>query len=171
MVDQMIIFNKYYTDYMFNGSVGLKSVLPIICSREENPKDSKISLTSSEIKENNNIEIHKHLKSINSYDLLKFADVVIGKPSTILEEAMSAGKEVIIYDDDNYLSSINYIYGELGVIEKDYKGLEKRVKDIIEGKYDPSNKIKNFVKKYYCNNTNNNGFDLIKEQISSCLQG
>ena len=129
---------------------------------------NKISL---EIKENNNFEIHKDLKSINSYDLLKVADVVIGKPSTILEEAMAAGKEVIIYDDDNYLSSINYIYDELGVIEKDYKGLEKRVKDIIEGKYDPSKKIKNFVKKYYCSNTNNNGFDFIKKQISSCLQG
>ena len=122
-----------------------------------------------EIKETKNMEINIDLKAINSYDLLKVSDIVIGKPSTIMEEAMAAGKEVIIYDDDNYLRSINYVFGELEIIQKDYKSLEKRTKDIVEGKYDPSNKIKRLVNKYFCNSSGDNGFDLIKKTIKQSL--
>ena len=44
----------------------------------------------SEIKKKENIEINNNLKSFNSYELVSISDIVIGKRTSIMEEAMSA---------------------------------------------------------------------------------
>ena len=82
---------------------------------------------------------------------------------------MSAGNKIIFYDSENYLSSLDYPINKINVIEKNIKGLENRINDIINGNYDPSNQIKNFVNKYFFNHPNNSGFNLIKDTIKKTL--
>jgi hypothetical protein len=123
----------------------------------------------SEIKKKENIEINTNLKSFNSYELVSISDIVIGKRTTIMEEAMSAGKKIIFYDSENYLSSLDYPINKINVIEKNIKGLENRINDIINGNYDPSNQIKNCVNKYFFNHPNNSAFNLIKDTIKKTL--
>jgi len=123
----------------------------------------------SEIKKKENIEINTNFKSFNSYELVSISDIVIGKRTTIMEEAMSAGKKIIFYDSENYLSSLDYPINKINVIEKNIKGLENRINNIINGNYDPSNQIKNFVNKYFFNHPNNSGFNLIKDTIKKTL--
>jgi hypothetical protein len=101
--------------------------------------------------------------------LVSISDIVIGKYTTIVEESMSAGKKIIFYDNENYLSSLDFPLNKINVIERNIKGLENRINNIINGNYDPSNQIKNFVNKYFFNHPNNSGFNLIKETIKKTL--
>ena len=116
-----------------------------------------------------NIEINNNLKSLNSYELVSISDIVIGRHTTIVEETMSTGKKIIFYDSENHLSSLHSPINKINVIEKNIKGLENRINNIINGNYDPSNQIKNFVNKYFFNHPNNSGFNLIKETIKKTL--
>ena len=122
-----------------------------------------------EIKNKENIEINNNLRSLNSYELVSISDIVIGKYTSIVEETMSTGREIIIYDNENYISSFDYPLNKINVIERNIKGLENRINNIINGNYDPSNQIKNFVNKYFFNHPNNSGFNLIKDTIKKTL--
>ena len=122
-----------------------------------------------EIKNKENIEINNNLKSLNSYELVSISDIVIGKYTSIVEETMSTGKKIIFYDNENYLSSFDFPLNKINVIERNIKGLENRINNIINGNYDPSNQIKNFVNKYFFNHPNNSGFNLIKDTIKKTL--
>ena len=122
-----------------------------------------------EIKNKENIEINNNLKSDNSYELVSISDIVIGRHSSIVEETMSTGKKIIFYDNENYLSSFDFPLNKINVIERNIKGLENRINNIINGNYDPSNQIKNFVNKYFFNHPNNSGFNLIKDTIKKTL--
>ena len=82
---------------------------------------------------------------------------------------MSTGKKIIFYDSENHLSSLDYPINKINVIEKNIKGLENRINDIINSNYDPSNQIKNCVNKYFFNHPNNSGFNLIKDTIKKTL--
>ena len=123
----------------------------------------------SEIKKKENIEININFKSFNSYELVSISDIVIGKRTSIVAEAMSIGKKIIYYDSEYSISSMDLPLNKINVIEKNIKGLENRINDIINGNYDPSNQIKNFVNKYFFNHPNNSGFNLIKDTIKKTL--
>ena len=82
---------------------------------------------------------------------------------------MSTGKKIIFYDNENLLNSYYCPLTKINVIERNIKGLENRINNIINGNYDPSNQIKNFVNKYFFNHPNNSGFNLIKETIKKTL--
>ena len=88
---------------------------------------------------------------------------------------MKADKNNLRIKSSYNLSSFSFTPNEL------YLNLQKRFKNfkagfnmnfnysdynnIINGNYDPSNQIKNFVNKYFFNHPNNSGFNLIKETI------
>ena len=122
-----------------------------------------------EIKNKENIEINNNLRSLNSYELVSISDIVIGKYTSILEETMSTGKKIIFYDNENFLRSFDFPLNKINVIERNIKGLENRINNIINGNYDPSNQIKNFVNKYFFNHPDKSGFNLIKETIKKTL--
>ena len=92
-----------------------------------------------------NIEINNNFKSFNSYELVSISDILIGEQTSIMEETMSTGKKIIFYDSENHLSSLDSPINKINVIEKNIKGLENRINDIINDNYDPSNQIKNSI--------------------------
>tara|TARA_Y100000590_G_scaffold18275_1_gene21771 strand:+ start:33972 stop:35852 length:1881 start_codon:yes stop_codon:yes gene_type:complete len=122
-----------------------------------------------EIENKDNIEIQKSLKKYNSYDLATISDLIIGKGTSILEESLSAGKKIILYDNEGYVTSKDYPLNETNLISTDLPSLKNRVKDIIDGKYDEPQKIEKFTNEYYRSKSDKNGFDLIKDAIIQSL--
>ena len=118
-----------------------------------NKKSSKVSTIFSE----------------NSYKLAAISDLIIGKQTSIMEEAMAADKKVIYYDNENFLSTLDYVLNKINVVEKDFEGLKRRIRYIFDNKYDEDNEIKNFVDQYLCTNPKNDGFNMIKQVVKHSL--
>ena len=92
-------FPKLYFIVRFKIMEGINQIIP---------KDLKIK-----IKQAQNFEITQNLKEQNSYTMAALADIIIGKQTSIMEEAMACGKKVIFYDSENYLTAFNYILGNI----------------------------------------------------------
>ena len=118
-----------------------------------NKKSSKVSTIFSE----------------NSYKLAAISDLIIGKQTSIMEEAMAADKKVIYYDNENFISTLDYVLNKINVVEKDFEGLKRRIRYIFDNKYDEDNEIKNFVDQYLCTNPKNDGFNMIKQVVKHSL--
>ena len=118
----------------------------------------------------NNFEVVKDLKKYNPYQMAYLADIIIGKHTSITEEAFSAGKRVIFYDSERFLKTLGHVLNEIDVIEHDYEGLRARIVDIIQNdRYIDDEKWEAFNKKYFTaqsNKSGNEGFALIKDCIS-----
>ena len=123
----------------------------------------------SKINQTQNMEIQNNFKKINSYELASTSDFIIGKRTTIIEEALSAGKKVILYDNENCVASTESPLDELNIVETDFNSLKNRIKDMVDEKYDASQEIENFANKYYRSQSGRNGFDLIKDIIAQSL--
>jgi hypothetical protein len=118
------------------------------------------------IEERENFEVIHNLKSINPYVMAYLADFIIGKHTSILEEAFSVGKPVIYYDSEKYLKSSGYILNEIDVIEESYIGLKKRIFDFVhDGRYLDSDSFESFNRKYFFNSEKEDGFVLIKKYL------
>jgi len=144
-------YNKLYFIIRFKRLSELFEVLPLSLQKE--------------VENTENIEIQKNLKKFNSYDLANIADLIIGKGTSIVEEALSAGKKIILYDNESYITSKEYPLNQTNLIASDLKSLNNRVNDIINGKYDESKNIEEFTQKYYRSKSGKKGFDLIKDVI------
>ena len=124
----------------------------------------------SAVKKTSNIEIQNDFNKVNSYELASISDLIIGKQTSIMEEALSAGKKVIYYDNENYMSSLDCpIYKLNNLVKNDFDGLKNRIKEIVDEKYDTSQEIENLTNKYYKSQSGRNGFDLIKDIIAQSL--
>ena len=124
----------------------------------------------SEVKKTGNIEIQNDFNKVNSYELASISDLIIGKQTLIMEEALSAGKKIIFYDNENYMSSLDCpIYKLNNLVKNDFDGLKNRIKEIVDEKYDTSQEIENLTNKYYRSQSGRNGFDLIKDIIEQSL--
>ena len=60
------------------------------------------------IEKRDNIFINNGLNKINTYVLCQKSDLIIAKYTSIVDEMLSIGKKVLIYDSENYISSFNY---------------------------------------------------------------
>ncbi len=118
-----------------------------------------------EIEEVNNIEITINLKRYNSYAMAHLADLIIGKQTSILEEALSVGKKVLFYDNEEWLAPTHYIVNSINIVEKDLPGLKKRINDILyQGKYLSADQ-EALMKTYFVDAENKKGFSGIKNYI------
>lgn len=122
-----------------------------------------------EIKKSPNVEIIENMRHYNTYTLAGLADLIIGKQTSIMEEALSCGKQVIFYDNENYLSHFEYIFEGMDIIEQNYSGLKKRVHEILDGKYIDPDKMEKFNETYFSTHQTQDGFTLMKEVISQVL--
>ena len=130
------------------------------------PKE--IILESEKIK---NIEVHRNLKAINSYDIANISDIIIGKQTSILEESLAAGKKVVFYDDNEcYMEKLNFpTYKVNNLLQKSYMDLENRINEILDNKYDASEEIKKFVEKFYSKSFDNKSFKILRDEIIKAL--
>ena len=59
--------------------------------------------------------------------ITKISDFIIGKQTSLLEEALSAGKKVVFYDNENHFKSMDYVLNQVDISEKNFDGLKKRI--------------------------------------------
>jgi len=115
-----------------------------------------------------NIEIISDLKKYNPYVMASLSDIIIGKHTTILEEAFAAGKKVIFYDSEKYLENSGYIFNEINLVVKNYEGLKKRFHEIIvDDNYLLQDEWEKFKNNYFSSPSKLDGFNLIREEIKS----
>jgi len=102
----------------------------------------------------NQIKIKNNIKIIydnfpTSSHLASKADLIIGKHSTIMDEAMLNNKKIILYDTENFVSSLP-LYKNLNfMIVRDYIELKKKLLVLINNRdYDYNDKAKEYISSY-----------------------
>jgi len=115
-----------------------------------------------------NIELHNNTK-INSYELAYFADLAIGKQTTLMEEILSIKKPVIYHDPENNMSTFKSEINKLDLIVKNYKQLELKVIKNINSKGSLDKKTLEYIDKFLINENNLNRVDLIVANIKQIL--
>ena len=103
------------------------------------------------INEQENIEILKNSKHINSYELVIMSDLIISKYSNILDETISLEKKIICYDDHKDLKSTKYLFNSLKLNTYNKNDLEKKFEFFLKNKdyysIDQNNLIETFFGK------------------------
>jgi len=79
----------------------------------------------------NNIILHAD-KEILSANFIAHSDLVIGKYSTILSEALIFGSDILIHDDENSISKLSLFQKNKILIVNNYKELLFKTKNILE---------------------------------------
>jgi hypothetical protein len=119
----------------------------------------------SNIRAQPNIEIQENYKQFNSYTMAGLSDLIIGKHTSIMEECLAQNKQVIFYDSEEYLGSVDYIFSSINIIERTYLGLKHRISKIMEGDYLDEEELLEFRKGYLSADLDECGFSKIKKII------
>jgi len=69
---------------------------------------------------------------ISSANFIAHSELIIGKYSTILDESLISGKDVLIHDDENYISSISFLKKNRILIVNNFNELLHKTKKIID---------------------------------------
>jgi hypothetical protein len=118
-----------------------------------------------------NLVVCEDTREVNSYDLASAADLVIGKQTSIVEESFAAGKPIIVYDNEDYISGFNYILNEIGVVVKDREQLKARVREFSLGRYRGGQDLQSLREKYFLQTTGEDGYDDIRFRVRKILEG
>ena len=130
-------------------------------------KDIKSHSIIKQINNSINIEIVNNLSEFNSYEIGSLSNIIIGKQTSIMEEALSIGKKVIFYDNEKYLQAYDYPLNKIDIVVSNYDQLKKKFYEIINhDKYLDSIDLKAFNKKYFNNTNAEDSFKLIREKVS-----
>ena len=122
-----------------------------------------------EINNSPNIEINNNLKNTNIYEMIKISDLIIGKQTSIMEEALSAGKKIIYYDNENHFNSIDYILNTTGISVRNYDELSKKLKFLLLENGDYSQNDIKLFEDYFSFNKKVDSYKIIKNSISEIL--
>ena len=134
----------------------------IVRYKDENTHRKLPTNLLNEINNFENIEINTNFNSVNSYDLISISDFVIGKFSTIMEESLSAGKEIAILDEENYCSSLGHVINEIDVVKSSYEEIYERLKLFSNGNFEKNNKVQS-IKENFFPKKDLDIFELIKQ--------
>ena len=88
---------------------------------------NKIILSSS------NVLLHSN-NDILSTNFIAHSELVIGKYSTILDEALISGKNVLFHDDEKFISSLGFFKKNRFLIVQNFDELLSKTRDILEKK-------------------------------------
>ena len=115
-----------------------------------------------------NVEFIKS-KNISSANLISISDIILGKQSTIVEEALMKNKYALIFDSENFVSTFGfYRYNNFYVV----KSLKKIIESILllineDEKYieNYNKKRKIFIENYLSDRGKINNFNTLKTKI------
>ena len=118
----------------------------------------------NKIKAIDNLEIITDIKKYNPYELASCADLLIGKHTSILEEAIAAGKLVIVYDNDNYLCAINYILSDKSILVENYDQMVSCISRLFNQSTCDNSKFLDEIRKNYFVKSKN-GYVSVKNEL------
>ena len=146
-----------------------KKIHILIKFKDEKFLNHKIfNIFEKKINEFTNVEFIKS-KNISSANLISISDIILGKQSTIIEEALMKNKYALIFDNENFVSTFGfYRYNNFYVI----KSLEKTIESILLLINEDERYIKNYNKKrkifienYLSDQGKINNFNTLKTKI------
>ena len=128
----------------------------------------RFNIFEKKINEFANVEFIKS-KNISSANLISISDIILGKQSTIIEEALMKNKYALIFDSENFVSTFGfYRHNHFYVI----KSLEKIIESILllineDEKYieNYNKKRKIFIENYLSDQGKINNFNTLKTKI------
>ncbi len=123
----------------------------------------------SEINDSPNIEINNNFKNTNIYEMVKISDLIIGKQTSIMEEALSAGKKIIFYDNENHFNSIDYVLNTTDISVRNYNELSKKLKFLLLENGDYSRDDIKLFEDYFSLNKKIDSYKIIKNSILEIL--
>jgi len=112
-----------------------------------------------------NMGINWNLTDLLTYDVMHFSDMIIGKQTSALEEAISAGKPVIYHDTEYYVASYNYFVNDLGIVSNSLLQTNAMVTSWENDNFD-TKKINSYKQKYL-NFPESDPYAIIRDRI--CL--
>ena len=124
----------------------------IIKSKYDLSENKQLVSILSEIQENNNIVIYNHQLNSNINNLINNSKLIITKPSSTIDHALSYNKKVIVHDYESNFQSLMNKYIDYGVTLKfanSFKELRYLVKSSLK---EDKRLLKNSDKKFYFNN-------------------
>jgi hypothetical protein len=117
-----------------------------------------------------NMCILNDIQRYNPYVTSYFADLILGIPTSILDEAFAFGKKVIYYDNEGFLKHTDSFLGRVDIVERDYEGLRRRIAEVINGgQYLNPQAHRQFIKKYLGASVNG-GFKGISDYVVQLLE-
>jgi len=120
----------------------------------------------------NNFEVITDLKKYNPYVMAYYADLIIGKHTSVMEEAFSAGKKIFFYDSEKYLQSSTHVVNNIDIVVDNYVDLKKKVTGFINNdQYLESNEWTTFNEHYFQEESQQNGFVIIKQKLTEIHTG
>lgn len=124
----------------------------------------------SNIKFRDNVFIDEDLDKFSSYELASQAELVIGKHSAILDECYSAGKKVIVYDNENFSGEFHCSLEEAGLVTRDEASLNILVKKLLEMPIEKFlDEQKSYLNSYYSGLANEDREEKIRVEVSKNL--
>ncbi|PJZ36151.1 hypothetical protein CH354_15945 [Leptospira levettii] len=128
------------------------------------------SQIKNRLKEFQNIKISKEYGiSFYSYYLVKNSDIVIGKHTSLLDEAISIGKPTLVHDYSHNIKSVicdTFDYFGSRVICKNFDSFKERFRLLVEDDIDLKREIKEISTKLYGGLSDGN----VKERIHSTIK-
>jgi len=115
-----------------------------------------------------NIEIDFHLDELSIYDIIHFSDLVIGKQTSVLEEAISAGKFVIYHDTESYVASYSYFINDLDIVSNSLEKTDALIESWKRSDFDDQ-KITSYQKRYL-SFPESDPYAIIRDRICSLLR-
>ena len=109
-----------------------------------------------------NLRLFKNKKFIQNSDLLSSFDFALGKPSSIIDDFLSGGKPIVIFDNDHRTKHTIKYPNE--IFTDDYFNLELKVGKILSDYDKVINKLDK-TKNFFFKNFNINKYEKILNKI------
>jgi UDP-N-acetylglucosamine 2-epimerase len=119
-------------------------------------------------KSNNLVLTTEH--NVTSVELISNSQFVIGKYSTIMDEALIAGKNVLIHDPENFVSTFGFYRKNKFLIANNFEDLLFKTNSILDGKNQFSKHYEEEKNLYVKNYLTDNGIIGSQKKIMELLE-
>lgn len=162
--------NVNYLNTIYKLSNYFKLFHFVIRFKFPNAKDYIPKDLIEKIDNSKNIEINNNFKSLTIHELMGLSDIIIGKQTSALEEALSAGKNVIFYDNENHFRSLEYVLNKANIVESNIEGLKFKLEKILTDDKKYLDEILKQTNNFFSINKKIDSYKAINQTIKNLLK-
>ena len=162
--------NVNYLNTIYKLSNYFKIFHFVIRFKFPNAKDYIPKDLIEKIDNSKNIEINNNFKSLTIHELMGLSDIIIGTQTSALEEALSAGKNVIFYDNENHFRSLEYVLNKANIVESNIEGLKFKLEKILTDDKKYLDEILKQTNNFFSINKKIDSYKAINQTIKNLLK-
>ena len=157
------IFNHYTHNNFLNIIIKLSKKFPEVLFTIKSKHtgwlhDEYYSSTLNNLNQSKNISLYNNIDFCKNLDLIEKFDIAIGLQTSALDDFLSYGKPVLIFDNKNFFIK-NIEYGEK-MYSNNYQDFENKTNFLINN-YKSAIEDQNETRNLFFNNFNKNNFELL----------